>query len=104
MKVELLYFDGCPSYETTYENVKAVLREERIEAEVEWVKVESAGEAERRRFLGSPTLRIDGADVEPSARSDTSYGLRCRVYAIDGDLVGSPSREMIREALRAARL
>lgn len=103
MKVELLYFDGCPSYETAYENLQAVLNETEIAGKVEWVRVESPEEAERVRFLGSPSIRINGVDVDRAAALDTDYGLRCRVYAANGDLVGWPSKEMIRDAVSTAR-
>ena len=51
-----------------------------VEDPVELVQVESLEDAERQRFLGSPTLRIDGVDVDPAANQRTDYGLKCRLY------------------------
>ncbi|GCC10409.1 hypothetical protein IPdc08_00433 [archaeon] len=80
MKVELLYFDDCPSYETAYNTLGEVLKEEGIEAEIEKVNVKTEEEAQKLRFLGSPTIRVDGKDVERKARKSTAYGRR-RCYA-----------------------
>ncbi len=100
MNIELLYFDGCPSFETAYQHLLEALDEESVEAEVRWVKVESEEEAEQLRFLGSPTVRIQGLDVEREARQATDFGLKCRVYANNGRVLGWPSKEMIQETLK----
>lgn len=100
--VELLYFDGCPTYKKAQQDIDDVLRESGINAEVAMLKVESEEDAERLRFLGSPTVRVNGVDVDPSARESKDYGLRCRVYRVGGKIGGSPSREMLGKALREA--
>ena len=98
MRIELLYFDGCPTYRSTEEDLRRVLVEEGVEAEVELVKVNSDEEARRLRFAGSPTLRIDGRDPFPiSERGER--GLACRVYATPEGMKGTPTAAMIREAL-----
>jgi hypothetical protein len=61
-------------------------------------RVTDANAAQDLRFLGSPTVRINDNDIEPSARSRTDYGLMCRTYLGSG---GVPSEEMIRSALAA---
>jgi hypothetical protein len=98
MKVEVLYFHGCPTYGTATKTLRAVLAEEGLEAEVQLVAVNSDEEAERLRFPGSPTIRVDGEDLFPvAAREDWRLG--CRVYATPHGLRGSPTAEMLRDSL-----
>ena len=72
----MLYFDGCPNHEALLPHLRELLDATGIGSEIELVLVEDAAAAERARFLGSPTVRIDGEDVEPGAgeRSDFEIG------------------------------
>jgi hypothetical protein len=80
MKVEVMYFNGCPAYKRAERTVRQVLSEGWMEAEVRLVAVNSDEEAQRLRFPGSPTIRVDDRDLFPvSAREDWRLG--CRVYA-----------------------
>jgi hypothetical protein len=98
MKVEVLYFDGCPTYRAAHKTLAEVVCEEGLQAEVELVAVNTDEEARRLRFPGSPTIRVDGRDLFPTpAREDWRLG--CRVYATPEGLKGSPTVEMLREAL-----
>jgi len=98
MKIEILYFDGCPSYETATKTLRAVLVEEGMEADIELVAVNSDEEARRFWFAGSPTIRVDGRDLFPIAeRGDWRLG--CRLFATPEGLRGAPTAEMFREAL-----
>jgi hypothetical protein len=102
MLVEILYFDGCPSYERLLPTVQRLA--ERAGAEVQLRRVESPEEAERERFLGSPTVRVDRRDIDPSASKGTDYGLQCRVYRPPGRGPSPiPPEEWIRAALEAGR-
>jgi hypothetical protein len=65
MKIEILHFDGCPTYRVTENTLRQVHAEEGLEAEVELVAVNSDEEARRLRFPGSPTIRVDGRDLFP---------------------------------------
>jgi hypothetical protein len=65
MCMEVLYFDGCPTYLETERTLRGVLAEEVIEAGVELVAVNTDEEAQRLRFPGSPTIRVDGRDLFP---------------------------------------
>ena len=98
MKVGILYFDGCPTYGVAEKILKEVLVRKGIEAEVELVAVNSDEEAQRFRFPGSPTIRVDGRDVFPAGER-TDWRLGCRVYATPEGLQGFPTAEMLREAL-----
>jgi hypothetical protein len=63
------------------------------------VHVETEEQAEQLGFLGSPSVRVDGVDVEPHARPATGNGMRCRVYQVSGRLDGAPALEWIQAAL-----
>ncbi|MEA2363482.1 MAG: hypothetical protein QOD71_2627 [Thermoleophilaceae bacterium] len=100
MKVELLWWDGCPSHPETLEDLKRVLREEGVEADVDLVEVESDDQAHRERFPGSPTVRIDGEDVVPPKEAEP-FSLTCRIYRLrDGRISPTPDPEDLREAVR----
>jgi len=98
MKVEVLYFDGCPTYLDAEGTVRKVLAEEGVEAGMELVAVNTDEEARRLRFPGSPTIRVDGEDLFPAPERE-DWRLGCRVYATPDGLRGSPTAEMIRAAL-----
>ena len=98
MKIEVLYFDGCPTYREAEETLREVLEQEDVEADVELVAVNTDEEAQKLRFPGSPTLRVDGRDLFPAGERE-DWRLGCRVYATPEGLKGSPTTEMVAEAL-----
>ncbi len=98
MRVELLYFDGCPTYRAAEEALRGVLDREGVKAEVELVAVDTDQDAQRLRFPGSPTIRVDGRDPFPMPER-AEYALGCRMYATPEGLRGSPTAEMLRGAL-----
>jgi hypothetical protein len=98
MKVEVLYFDGCPTYETATNTLRAVLVKEGVEAQIELLAVNTDEEARRLRFPGSPTIRVDGRDLFPTTERE-DWRLGCRVYPTAEGLRGSPSAEMFKDAL-----
>jgi hypothetical protein len=102
MKIELLYFDGCPSHEALLPTLRALLVDEEIETEVELRRVESIEAAERERFLGSPTVRVDGDDIDPDAAARTDFGLTCRLYRSNEGTSGLPTERWVLSAIRRA--
>jgi hypothetical protein len=99
MIVDVLYFEGCPNHAPARDLVESVLSEHGMTAEIRDVEVADAADARRKRFLGSPSVRVDGVDVDPSAIGLERFGLMCRVYR-DGNVVsGVPPRRMIEKAL-----
>lgn len=100
MKIEILYFDECPNHGSTVERVKDAMRQEGQTADVVEVNVRDDATARRLGFLGSPTVRIDGLDIEPPARLSKHFGLMCRTYTDGGKQVGIPPLDLIRTALR----
>ncbi|MGH3033309.1 MAG: DF family (seleno)protein [Gaiellaceae bacterium] len=96
--VEILYFDGCPHHEQTTSRVERVAAELGLRPEIRLVKVADAEAAARQRFLGSPTVRVKGEDVEPGAEKRGDYALSCRVFTMDRGISAQPER-WIRDAL-----
>jgi Thioredoxin domain len=97
VKVEVLTFEGCPNGPAATSLVRELAAELGVEVDLRETRVESPEEAARRRFLGSPTIRVDGRDVEPGADERTDYAFACRVYPSGG----IPERDWIRDALLA---
>ena len=103
MKVELLWWEGCPSYPETLEDLTRVLREEGVEAEVDLVEVGTDEQAQREHFPGSPTIRLDGEDAIAVPESEP-FSLTCRVYRLrDGRISATPDPEDLRDAVRRIR-
>lgn len=100
--IEILYFEGCPNHEATREHVEHVAAELDLEPAVDLVEVPDAGAATELRFLGSPTVRINGRDVEPGADERRDFVLSCRVYRGERGISGQPDEEWIRTALAEA--
>jgi alkylmercury lyase len=100
-KVEVLFFDGCPNVEVATSRAREAIANMGGSADLHLVRVEGEDDALQRRFLGSPTIRVDGIDVEHSARARSGFGLQCRVYSVDGQLAGAPPITWIEAALGA---
>ncbi len=99
MRVELLFWAGCPSHPEALELLREVLAERGLDDEVEVREVFTPAEAEELAFPGSPTIRVDGHDVDP-AGAEAQPSLTCRVYRLpDGRPSPVPSRRQLEEAL-----
>jgi hypothetical protein len=100
VKIEILYIDGCPNVPATVERVKKVLSEHGLDWAVGENKVGDHHTAIATKFLGSPTVRINDLDIEPSGRSRIDFGIMCRTY---GGNAGVPPEDLIRGAIAEAR-
>ncbi len=101
-RVEILYFQGCPNHQAARALVERVADEIGVEPEIVLVNVPDAQTAVRRRFLGSPTVRVDGRDVEPGSEQRRDFVLSCRVYRTEHGFSGKPDASWVREALSEA--
>jgi len=97
--VEILYFEGCPNRGRALDVVERVAGELRLQPAIDLVEVRDAEAAARLRFLGSPTIRVDGRDVEPGAEQRGDFVLACRVYRSERGVAGQPAEDWIRAAL-----
>ena len=100
MRVSFLYYEDCPSHDVALERLREVMDEEGIPGVVEVVKVETEEQARELHFVGSPTIRVDGQDIDPP--DDSHYALTCRAYRLADDHISPlPSKDMIRRAVRS---
>ena len=100
MKIEVLYFEGCPNHVAAMEAVRDSLYSLGRNGEIHQVEIRTQPEAEAMGFVGSPSIRINGADIEPWARTAKTFGLSCRTYSHGSQRGGVPSREQIRQAVK----
>jgi hypothetical protein len=99
MRITFLYYEDCPSHDVALDRLRQVMAEEDILTEIEIIKVETDEQAQRLRFIGSPTIRVDGQDINPPPL-DAYYALTCRAYRLeDGRISPLPSPDMIQHAL-----
>jgi hypothetical protein len=103
VKLEVLYVDDCPSHEALMPRLRKLMAQVGVDAPVELRHVESVEAAERERLLGSPTLRVDGEDVDPTAGERTDFRLKCRLYLSPDGLRGTVPDEFVVAALARAR-
>lgn len=102
LHVSFLYYEDCPSHETALARLQEVLAEEQLEAEIAVVRVDTDDQAQQWAFVGSPTIRIEGRDIDPPP-ANAQYALTCRAYRReDGRVSPLPPQGMIRRALRDA--
>ncbi len=100
--VEVLYVEHCPNFPAALALVKRVAAELGVEAEVRATMISDQAAAERARFVGSPTVRVDGRDVDPEGEQAGEYTLECRLYWHEHRLASHPQERWIRDALVAA--
>ncbi len=98
--VEVMFTTGCQYVGLAIQRVRlaAASRGDEIDLEIRLVRVETLREAARRRFRGSPTVRVDGRDVETAERSGI-FGLHGRAYLTDTGVDRAPTVPWIQRAL-----
>jgi hypothetical protein len=99
MRIEVLYIEGCPHFPATVDAVKEALEQHGLTCPITETRVGDQAMAVSMGFLGSPTVQINGLDIEPSARQRTAFGMMCRTYEGTG---GMPSDDLIRSAITEA--
>jgi hypothetical protein len=100
LKIEFLYWEDCPSHPQALQRLQEAMAELDIGSPIERIEVLTDEDAERLAFPGSPTIRVDGVDVDPVGAAQMGTALTCRVYVLEnGRYSPVPSVEMIRRAL-----
>lgn len=102
MRVELLWFRGCPSHDEARELLKRVIAKAGLQVVFDDIDASEQSVADAVHFPGSPTIRVDGMDIEPGFVDPGDYTPRCRVYTTGGGLRGVPPGAWIEAALKAA--
>ena len=100
--IEVLYVQDCPHYQGTLAMVERVRAELGMDTELRTTLIGDQAAAEQARFPGSPTVRIDGCDVEPGSEPATQYTVGCRLYRLEHRFAGQPEERWVREALLLA--
>lgn len=100
MKIELYYFEDCPSWTQARDNLRDALDQEGLTVRPDLVAVADAADARTKRFLGSPTIRINGRDLEGRPDDAEAYAFGCRIYRTDEGTSGWPTVSQIRQALK----
>lgn len=97
--VTILFLEGCSHLRLAVERTREAIHRASDPIDLRLIKIERSDDAVRRQFLGSPTVRVEGVDVDPSALARTDFGLQCRMYSVDGRLEGAPPVAWIEAAL-----
>ncbi|HKQ02204.1 MAG TPA: hypothetical protein VJ735_17920 [Actinomycetes bacterium] len=97
--IEVLYVEDCPHYPATLALVERVRAEVGIDTELRTSLIGDQAAADEARFPGSPTVRVDGQDVEPGSEPATEYVVGCRLYRLEHSFAGLPEERWVRDAL-----
>jgi hypothetical protein len=100
--IEVLYVQDCPHYRETLALVERVRAEVGIDTELRTSLILDQAAAQQARFAGSPTVRVDGHDVEPGSEPGAEYVVGCRLYRLEHRFTGQPEERWVREALLRA--
>lgn len=98
--VELLWFSDCANHPAARRMLEEVIAEVAPETSIHEVDATDPATAARIRFPGSPTIRVDGRDIDPEFIDPGDYTPRCRLYRTSAGLQGLPERQWIVDALR----
>lgn len=98
LKIELLYFDDCPSWKKALEILSETLMKLEIHEEVKLVLVDTQEEAVNHKFSGSPMIKVNGEDIFPTGQEN--YALGCRVYQTPDGYKGWPTKDMMLEQIK----
>ena len=98
IKIEFLYFEGCPNSKPALNNLKNIIEEEGIQADLKIINVQSNKQVEEIGFQGSPSIRINGQDLEEKKEG---FAFSCRIYEINGEKTGVPSKNFIRNKMHS---
>lgn len=96
MRIQVLYFEGCPNHRPVVDRLDDLIAAHDLDARVEEIEIKDNEQAKQFRFLGSPTVQVDGEDIDPAARENADFAMSCRVYDTPD---GLPSRDMLAAAL-----
>jgi hypothetical protein len=104
MTIELLYLEGCPHLVATVDLVHSVMKSEGMAGIVQQIRIGNSEDAKAHDFPGSPTVRVNGRDIEKLPSLRLPAGFACRTYVVEGKAQGVPPRSLLEQAIRAARM
>lgn len=99
VSVEVLFVGSCPHHDLLVADLRALLDAIGNAYQLRERRIDTGAQARAECFLGSPTVRIDGVDVDPTATGRRDYGMACRLYPTRSGLRGAPPDDWIPAAL-----
>lgn len=103
VNIGIFFIEGCPGVPSITDIINEIIAEEAIDADISLYLIETLEDARRLHFTGSPTVRINGRDIEPNMQTVKDYGLRSRHYYINGGKSDYPAKSMIRDAIKKVK-
>jgi hypothetical protein len=103
VSISIYFIEGCPGLSSITDNIKEVIAEEAVDADISLFLIETLEDARRLQFTGSPTVRINGMDIGFNMKAIKDYGLRSRHYYVNGKKLNYPSKGMIRDAIKKVK-
>lgn len=102
MHIQVLYFEECPNYKDAIKNLETSLEQKGLKAstDIDLQLVKTEQEANKLKFIGSPTFLVDGQDLF-GVPEESDYGLRCRIFLIDDRATAVPTVEDFNDALKS---
>jgi hypothetical protein len=100
--IEVLYVQDCPHHQATLALVERVRADVGIDTELRTSLIPDQAAADQAQFPGSPTVRVDGQDVEPGSEPAAEYIVGCRLYRLEHRFASQPEERWIRQALLRA--
>lgn len=97
--IEVLTFEGCPHARLAWDLVDRVVADLGVEASVWRIDVADLRDARAHRFSGSPTIRVNGRDIDPGGGARSGESLACRIYRTEAGVQGTPDERWLRQAL-----
>ena len=99
MKIDCCIVEECANHHLAEDMLAGVLSEFGVRESIERIDIPDAEKGKLVTFPGSPTIRIDGADVEPDWQPCDDCTHRCRLYMTAEGLKGLPQRDWIVQAI-----
>ncbi len=99
VKIDLLFVEGCLGYQQTLKFIKEIVDDKGIDAHINLMEIETDRDAGRLHFVGSPTVRVGGMDIEKNLVRSKEYGVKNRLYYREGRAYSYPSKPMIEDAI-----
>jgi len=100
--IRVLSFAGCPNRKAAMQLAREVAQSASTPVPIDFVEITSHEQAMEMRFLGSPTIQVDGRDIEPGADAGSPVAFACRVYHTPDGQRGVPPRQWLVDALADA--
>ncbi len=100
MQIELLYSSKCPNHDEALQNLIRVLKRNGWPAGIHSVEIKDLNQAKKVKFLGSPTIRVNGQDLEKDVEKAGNFSLDCRTYLIKGKSTSVPTEDFIEEGIK----